>query len=257
MSQPLLNISFYKFTGLQDLPALKAELKALMAPRALRGTILLSEEGINGFIAGQAADVRALVTSLRERPEFADLEPKESWSSCFPFNRLLVKIKKEIIPMGRPDIRPHEMSGRRLAARELKRWLDEGRDVLLLDTRNDYEIAHGTFTNARTLGLSKFRQFNDRLASVRDEAEDRPVVMFCTGGIRCEKATALAVREGFNPDRVFQLEGGILKYFEEVGGAHYDGKCFVFDNRVAVDSQLAEHAREYSGHSPWSGETPA
>lgn len=257
MHQQYLNIAFYKFVALPapgaggeaGLAGLRSELRRFLAGKALRGTILLSAEGINGFLAGPEPEARALLAHLREMPPFSDLEAKESWSSDYPFNRTLVKIKREIIPMGRPDVRPHEETGRRLSPGELRQWLDEGRDLILLDTRNEYEIEHGTFEGARSLGLSKFRQFTEKLRELPPEARKKPVVMFCTGGIRCEKATALALKEGFR--EIFQLEGGILKYFEEVGGAHYQGKCFVFDNRVAVDAALAEHEGGYAGASPW------
>jgi predicted sulfurtransferase len=151
---------------------------------------------------------------------------------------MLVKVKKEIIPLGLPSVRPREKTGARLAPRELKRWLDEKRDMVLLDTRNDYEIDHGTFETAMSLRLDHFREFPERLAEVPAELRDKPLVMFCTGGIRCEKASVVAMAQGFR--EVYQLDGGILKYFEECGGEHYEGRCFVFDRRIAVGSDLAE-----------------
>lgn len=268
MHQRYLNLAFYRFVGLPapgtgdeaGLPGLRAELRRYLADKPLRGTILLSPEGINGFMAGPEPEARGLLAHLRAFPPFSGLRAKESWSSDFPFNRTLVKIKREIIPMGRPDIRPHEETGRAIPAAELRRWLDERREILLLDTRNEYEIRHGTFETASSLGLSTFRQFPRKLRELPPEARDKPLVMFCTGGIRCEKATALALKEGFR--EVYQLEGGILRYFEEVGGVHYRGRCFVFDNRVAVDSSLAEQESGYRGASPWrasagGGEDPS
>lgn len=149
---------------------------------------------------------------------------------------MLVKLKKEIIPMGRPDVSPVEMTGDRIAPVELKKWLDENRDFLLLDTRNDYEVELGTFEKAQHLNLRHFRNFAQKLDLLPPEMKDKPVVMFCTGGIRCEKATAYALKSGFK--EVYQLEGGILKYFEECRKDHYDGECFVFDHRRTVDSEL-------------------
>jgi predicted sulfurtransferase len=199
---------------------------------------LLSFEGINGFIAGSPASVGAFRQFLETRAEFGDLPYKESPSNEQPFTRMLVKIKKEIIPLGRPDVRPAETPAPRVAPKELKKWLDEGKDVVLLDTRNDYEVRLGTFEHAMDLGIATFRSFPEKLAAVREKFRDRTIVMFCTGGIRCEKAAPLALKEGFKD--VYQLDGGILRYFEECGGSHYRGDCFVFDHRISVDAQLKE-----------------
>jgi predicted sulfurtransferase len=218
-----------------------------------KGTILISAEGINGFLAGEEAAIRQFLSEIREEREFADLEVKESWSSEIPFTRMLVKIKREIIPMGRPDVRPTEFTGKRLYPAQFKQWLDENRDIVVLDTRNDYEVEAGTFEKAEHLNLKNFREFGDRLKELPNEVREKPVVMFCTGGIRCEKATALALKEGFK--EVYQLEGGILKYFEEVGGAHYRGDCFVFDDRVTVDPELRETGKGYeNGRMRWSNQ---
>lgn len=236
MPDSALNIAFYRFVDLERLPELRRELRALGSRLGLKGTIILSPEGINGFLAGPEAPVRELMSTLRSMPPFDGIEFKESRSSRVPFGRFLVKLKKEIIPFGKPEVRPARSTGRRLAARELASWLDSGKEVILLDTRNDYEISKGTFENARDLGLRRFRDFPGRLLEIPAEWREKPVVMFCTGGIRCEKATAYAALEGFRD--VYQLEGGILKYFEEVGGRHYRGDCFVFDEREALDPSL-------------------
>jgi RluA family pseudouridine synthase len=204
----------------------------------LRGTVLLSSEGINLFIAGEPANVRAFVDFLREDPCFADLAPKESFNEYQPFNRMLVKLKREIISFGFPEVVPEVRTSPKLPARELKRWLDEGRPLHLLDTRNDYEVSIGTFRNAIRLDIDHFREFPEAVAKLPESLRDEPIVMFCTGGIRCEKAGPWMEQAGFR--QVYQLDGGILKYFEEVGGAHYEGECFVFDQRVAVDPQLLE-----------------
>jgi UPF0176 protein len=242
----ILNTAFYKFCSLQDLPALRVELRDRCRLLGLKGTILISEEGMNASLAGPESSVRQLVSEFKSDPRVGDFDTKESWSEAQPFMRMFVKIKKEIIPMGRPDIRPAEFTAPRLLPRDLKNWLDQKKDVLLLDTRNEYEIEHGTFEGARTLGMGHFREFSSKLSALPLEARSKPIVMFCTGGIRCEKAAALALKENFK--EVYQLEGGILRYFEDCGSDHYQGSCFVFDERVAVDPKLrpAERALKTS-----------
>ncbi|MCX6938533.1 MAG: sulfurtransferase [Verrucomicrobia bacterium] len=240
MSAPVLNLSAYKFTPFAEaeLPALRDRLRARTAELGLRGTILLATEGINLFVAGPRPATDALIAELRTLPGLADLTPKESQSDERPFNRMLVKIKKEIIAFGQEGIDPARDPAARLEAATLKQWLDEGRPVTLLDTRNDYEIRLGTFKNALVPGIDHFRDFPAAVRRLPTELKAQPIVTFCTGGIRCEKAAPFLAREGFS--NVFQLEGGILKYFETCGGAHYEGDCFVFDRRVGVDPQLQE-----------------
>jgi UPF0176 protein len=232
-----INLSAYKFAPLENLPALRQRLFDLAHARGLKGTILLSSEGINIVVAGRRIDVDGLVVELRAVSGLEDLATKESESEEPPFNRMLVKIKKEIIAFGVEGIDPARRPAAKLPARTLKQWLDEGRAITLLDTRNDYEIRLGTFRGATPAGIENFRDFPAAVRRLPPALKDRPIVMFCTGGIRCEKAGPFMEREGFE---VFQLEGGILKYFEECGGAHYDGECFVFDRRVGVDADLNE-----------------
>lgn len=231
-----INLSAYKFTPLDGLPALRERLLALCRAGGLKGTILLSTEGINLFVAGPRVQVDALLAALRAVPGLADLAPKESESDEQPFNRMLVKIKREIIAFGVAGIDPVRRPSPRLPARTLKQWLDEGRPVTLLDTRNDYEVRMGTFRGARRAGIGHFRDFPAAVPRLPAELKAQPIVIFCTGGIRCEKAGPFMEQAGFQ--NVHQLEGGILKYFEECGGAHYDGECFVFDRRVGVDPAL-------------------
>ena len=232
------NISAYKFTPLTELKELRERLVALCKGLRLKGTILLSTEGINLFVAGPPEAVDALIAELRSIPGLAELTPKHSPSDHQPFTRMLVRIKKEIIAFGVEGINPALKTSRKLKAQELKQWLDEGRSVTLLDTRNDYEVKLGTFKGAVAAGIEHFRHFPDAVRKMPAEMKHQPVVMFCTGGIRCEKAGPFMEREGFQ--QVFQLEGGILKYFEECGSAHYEGDCFVFDQRVGVDPALQE-----------------
>jgi RluA family pseudouridine synthase len=236
--KPILNIAAYKFLPLSDLKPLRARLQALCKAWDLKGTILLSPEGINLFVAGLAAPIGLLLTELRSWPGLEDLQPKVSETGHQPFRRMLVRLKKEIIAFGVEGIDPARRTSPKLAPGELKRWLDEGRPVTLLDTRNDYEVKLGTFRNALPIGIDHFREFPDAVDKLSPELKERPIVMFCTGGIRCEKAGPFMEREGFR--NVFQLDGGILKYFEECGGAHYDGECFVFDRRVGLDPSLQE-----------------
>lgn len=234
----VVNIAAYKFVTLGELETRRAALRVRCRALSLKGTILLSVEGINMFLAGAREAIDALLCDLRGQVEFADLDVKESLSDRQPFNRMLVRVKKEIIAFGVDGIDPRRETSRHLSAKELKAWLDEGRPVTLLDTRNDYEVEIGTFENAVRIGLDEFRHFPKATKSLPAEMKDRPVVTFCTGGIRCEKAAPFLEKAGFTD--VYQLDGGILKYFEECGGEHYRGDCFVFDQRVALNPQLLE-----------------
>lgn len=232
------NIAAYQFAQLESLKALRADLLAFCKERGLKGTILLAPEGINLFIAGGAEEVGQLLDRLRRIPGLGSLEPKFSLSDHQPFSRMLVRLKKEIIAFGVEGIDPARYTSPRISAKELKRWLDDGRPVALYDTRNDYEVKLGTFKGAVAAGIGHFRDFPDAVARLPEEMKDMPVVTFCTGGIRCEKAAPFMERMGFR--EVYQLDGGILKYFEEVGSDHYEGECFVFDQRVGVDPALSE-----------------
>ena len=237
-----LNISAYKFVPLPDATELQARLAALCQLLELKGTILLAEEGINLFLAGSADAVHGFVKQLKTDPRFADLQPKESWSAQQPFKKMLVKVKNEIIRMNHPTIRPALGRAPAVSAATVKRWLDQGfddagRPVVTLDTRNAFEVDHGTFNGAIDWRIDKFTEFPQAVAAHRNELLDKTVVSFCTGGIRCEKAAILMHEMGLQ--NVYQLEGGILKYFEEVGAAHYTGNCFVFDERESLGADLS------------------
>ncbi len=234
----VLNLSAYRFTPLDGLPALKARLLEASVASGLKGTILLSPEGINLFVAGERTAVAALLQLLQAIPGLEGLTGKESLSDRQPFGHMRVKIKREIIAFGVDGIDPARKPAPKLPAHLLKQWLDEGRRITLLDTRNDYEIAHGTFRGAVPAGIRRFRDFPAAVQRLPAALKDQPVVMFCTGGIRCEKAGPLMEREGFT---VYQLDGGILKYFEECGDAHFEGTCYVFDEREGVDAALKPH----------------
>jgi len=237
----VVNIAAYKFVSLDALPALRARLLDQAALAALKGTILLAEEGINLFLAGAAEGIDAFLRTLRADPRFTDLEVKFSHSATVPFRKLLVKIKREIIRMDHPTIRPEASRAPGVDARTLARWLeagldDAGRPVVMLDTRNAFEVDEGTFRNAIDWRIERFTQFPAAVQAHRAELEGKTVVSFCTGGIRCEKAAIYMNEVGLQ--NVYQLDGGILKYFEETGGPGYDGKCFVFDERISLDPAL-------------------
>ncbi|MEJ6022702.1 sulfurtransferase [Ramlibacter sp. PS4R-6] len=230
----VLNVSAYRFVDIADPHALRAALLERARSLDLKGTILLASEGINLFLAGAPEAVRGIVA-------FLQLEAKESWSQAQPFRKLLVKVKREIIRMDTPSVQPARGRAPALDAKTARRWIgqghdDAGRPVVLLDTRNAFEVDYGTFDGAIDWRLSKFSEFPAALAARRAQLEGKAVISFCTGGIRCEKA-AIHMRDS-GLDNVWQLEGGILKYFEETGGAHFRGKCFVFDGREALDTSL-------------------
>lgn len=238
----ILNISCYKFVALPDTADLRQACLEQALARQLKGTVLIAEEGINFFLAGSAENVRGFVHWLRLDPRLADLNPKESWSATQPFRKMLVKVKREIIRMDHPSIRPSQGRAPAVTPATAKRWLDqghddEGREVVTLDTRNQFEIDHGTFENALNWGLTKFTEFPNAVLAHKDALQGKTVISFCTGGIRCEKAAIYMRNAGL--EHVYQLEGGILKYFEEVGDAHYQGGCFVFDEREALAPDLS------------------
>ncbi len=240
---PVLNISAYRFVTLPDTLALRESIRSQAADLGLKGTVLLAEEGINLFLAGTADAVRGFVAWLRRDTRFAPIEPKESWSEHVPFNKLLVKVKPEIIRMNHPQLRPEASRAPAVDALTLARWLDagqddEGRPVVMLDTRNAFEVGHGRFEGAIDWNIDKFSDFPQAVQQHADSLRGKTVVSYCTGGIRCEKAALYMADAGV--EHVLQLEGGILKYFEETGGRHYQGDCFVFDARRGVDSALAE-----------------
>lgn len=236
----IINIAAYQFATLQDLKPLREQLRTECRAWGLKGTILLSPEGINLFVAGKAAEIGHLLERLRWIPGLETLTPKYSESAQQPFKRMLVRLKKEIIAFGVEGINPALRTSPKLPAQTLKQWLDEGKPVTLLDTRNDYEVKLGTFKGAQALGIDHFRDFPEAVRKLPEALKQQPVVMFCTGGIRCEKAGPFMEQEGF--EQIYQLDGGILKYFEECRGEHYEGECFVFDQRVGVDPALRETA---------------
>jgi UPF0176 protein len=237
----ILNIAAYQFVTLAQPALLQASIAEALQRRAIKGTVLLAEEGINLFLAGPAGDIHDFLAWLKQDQRFAGLQAKESWSGAQPFRKLLVKVKPEIIRMNHPAVQPAAGRAPAVDAATLKRWLDAGHDdagrpVVTLDTRNDFEADVGTFRNAIDWRISKFTEFPEALLAHKEELAGKTVVSFCTGGIRCEKA-AIFMREA-GVENVWQLDGGILKYFEETGHAHFEGECFVFDERRALDPAL-------------------
>ena len=229
--------ALYKFVALEDYQDLRPPLSRFMESHDIRGTLLLAQEGINGTVAGSRQGIDNLLDWLREDPRLSDLDWKESLTDQMPFKRTRVKLKKEIVTMGVEGIDPRHTVGTYVSPTQ---WNDLIKDpeVLLVDTRNDYEVRVGTFQNAINPKTETFREFPDYVKEHLDPGKHKKVAMFCTGGIRCEKSTAYLKEQGF--DEVFHLQGGILKYLEEVPEANslWEGECFVFDDRVTVNHQL-------------------
>jgi len=237
----ILNLAAYHFAPIDDPEALVAAVREQAERGELRGTVLVAGEGINLFLAGAGPALHMFLDWLRADVRFASMPIKLSHSATQPFARLKVKLKREIIAFRRDEASP--LSGRapHITPEELARWLDQGHDdagrpVRLVDTRNREEVRYGTFRDALTLPIDNFTELPDALTPHREALRETTVIPFCTGGIRCEKAALWMQSAGF--EHVRQLEGGILGYFEHVGGRHYDGRCFVFDERVALDPQL-------------------
>lgn len=236
---PLVVAAFYKFTALPDYAALRAPLLQFCREQNIQGTILLAKEGINATIAGSRAGIDAVLARLRSDPRLADLEHKESAAQGRAFQRMKVKLKKEIVTLGVPGVDPTRRVGQYIAPQEWNALITEP-DVVVIDTRNMYETSIGTFRGALDPQIGSFREFPDFVRTQLDPARTPRVAMFCTGGIRCEKATAFMLDSGFK--EVYHLQGGILKYLEEVPREKglWDGACFVFDERVALGYGLDE-----------------
>jgi UPF0176 protein len=233
-------VSFYRFFDLEEPQATCAKLQLLCDENGLLGTILVASEGVNGTIAGSRDAVQAVFAWLEDTLGLeAPIEARWTDAGEAPFRRMRVKLKREIVTLGRPDIKPHESTGRHVSP---NKWneLIANPDTLVIDTRNHYEVEVGTFSNAIDPGTDSFREFPEFAEELARTERDRPLAMFCTGGIRCEKATALMLELGF--EKVSQLQGGILNYLEQVSEKEnrWNGECFVFDSRVAVDRDLAE-----------------
>ena len=234
----VVNIAGYKFEPLVDPIDLVSLYQKKCDELELKGTMLISKNGINFSLAGTQQATDTIIAFLEEDNRFLNIPLKITYSETQPFRRMKVRLKKEIISLGRKDINPRELTGERISPQDLKNLLDNKEDVLVLDTRNEYETRVGKFENAIDLNLDTFRDFPKAIESLPEDYKDKQIVMYCTGGIRCEKASAVMMKAGFA--NVKQLEGGVLDYFKETGGAYWEGDCFVFDERVALDTELNE-----------------
>ena len=236
---PYKVMAIYKFADLSDAAAIQPVLAAFCCARGIRGTLILAPEGINGTVAGSAEAIDALVAHLLADPRLVGAEIKYSGATEMPFLRMKVRLKSEIVTLRAPEANPARLVGTYVAPKD---WnaLIERNDVVLVDTRNDYEVGLGTFARALDPATKSFTEFKDFVAQNLDPARDRKVAMFCTGGIRCEKASSYLLSQGF--EEVFHLKGGILGYLEQVPQeqSRWQGECFVFDERVAVGHGLAQ-----------------
>ncbi len=241
--QPIRVAALYKFARLHAYEALRAPLAAFCCGRGIKGTLLLAHEGINGTVAGSEEAIAALIDHLQAIEGLAGLEVKYSGAAEMPFHRMKVRLKREIVTMGVEDIDPATSAGTYVAPTDWNALISDA-DTVVIDTRNAYEVSLGTFKGAVDPRTSSFREFPAWVEEHREELEGRKVAMFCTGGIRCEKATAYVKSLGLN--NVFHLKGGILKYLEDVPAEEslWQGECFVFDERVSVSHGLAEGEAE-------------
>ena len=253
----VVNIAGYKFEPLDDAIDLIPIYQQKCDDLLLKGTMLISKNGINFSVAGTQQATDSFIDFVEKDNRFLNIPLKVTYSETQPFRRMKVRLKKEIISLGRKDINPREMTGERISPEALKNILDSKEEVLVLDTRNEYETRVGKFENAIDLQLDTFRDFPEAVESLPEEYKDKQIVMYCTGGIRCEKASAVMMKAGFAD--VKQLDGGVIEYFKETGGAYWEGDCFVFDERVALDKKLneTEYIYCYICREPLSAEEKA
>ena len=253
----VVNIAGYKFEPLDNPIDLVSTYQRKCDELLLKGSMLISKNGINFSLSGTQQAIDTIVAFLEEDKRFLNIPLKVTYSDEQPFRRMKVRLKREIISLGRKDINPRKLTGERISPQDLKNLLDNKEDVLVLDTRNEYETRVGKFKNAIDLNLDTFRDFPKAIETLPEEYKDKQIVMYCTGGIRCEKASAVMIKAGFAD--VKQLEGGVLDYFKETGGAYWEGDCFVFDERVALDTKLneTEYIYCYICREPLSAEEKA
>ena len=253
----ILNVAGYKFEPLKNLDYLIPQFQNKCDELELKGSVYLSPNGINFSIAGTKENVNTYIKFIEQNPKFKDIPLKKTFSATQPFRRMKVRLKKEIISLGRDDINPKEITGEYISPQELFEIYENKKDVIVLDIRNEYETRVGAFENSIDLQLDTFRDFPSAVQTLPDEYKDKQIVMYCTGGIRCEKASAVMMKAGFSDVR--QLEGGVLDYFKETGGAYWNGDCFVFDERVALDKELneTEYVYCYICREPLSAEETA
>ena len=234
----IANITGYKFTPIDDELLLRETILKYSTDLNLKGTVLISSKGLNFSVSGTKKNIDNFIVFIHSDKRFSDVDIKITYNKYQPFRKMLVRIKKEIISMGVEEINPFQFTGQKISPKELNSKLDNNEEIVLLDTRNEYEVRLGTFKNALDLDLDSFRDFPEAIEKLREELNGKEVVMFCTGGIRCEKASALMLENGF--ENIKQIEGGVINYFKETGGKHWNGDCFVFDDRVALNKNLIE-----------------
>lgn len=246
-NNPILNLAFYKFVAIDSPRELADQVRAEADERGLKGTVLLANEGLNAMLAGEEEPARAFTSWLTADPRFEGIAVKVTRSATIPFGKLVVKVKPEIVTMRTGGVDASSKTAPHLPPEQLRDWLRGGERIRLIDTRNDYEYRLGTFKGAIDPDTTAFHEFPEWVEKHRAELEDEKVVMFCTGGIRCEKATSWMLDQGFG--EVYQLEGGVLNYFERIEDAEQDweGELFVFDDRVAVDTRGREADVELCG----------
>ena len=232
------NITGYKFIPITDRKSLQGKIQKHSNKLGLKGTVLISEKGLNFSIAGENEAIQDFIKFLRSDKRFSEIDIKTTYNDYQPFRKMLVRIKKEIISMGINEIDPFTFTGEKITPKELQDKLNNNEDIVLLDTRNEYEVRLGTFEDAVDLNLDSFRDFPKKIMSLDQKMKNKEIIMFCTGGVRCEKASALMLKNGFK--NVKQIDGGVIKYFEDTGGSYWNGDCFVFDDRVALDKNLNE-----------------
>ena len=253
----VLNIAGYKFEPLNNFEILVPEFQSVCDDLELKGSVYLSPNGINFSLAGSEESIEEYLHFMEQDKRFLDIPLKKTYSETQPFRKMKVRPKKEIISLGRDDINPRELTGGYVTSKELYSMYENNDDVIVLDTRNEYETRVGLFENAVDLQLDTFRDFPNAIEQLPEEYKDKQIVMYCTGGIRCEKASAVMLKAGFS--NVKQLEGGVLDYFKETGGKYWNGDCFVFDERVALDTELneTEYIYCYICREPLSAEEKA
>ena len=234
----IANITGYKFIPIKNELVLQETILKRSTNLNLKGTVLISRKGINFSVSGTKNNIDKFLLFIRSDSRFADVDVKITYNEYQPFRKMLVRIKKEIISMGIEEIDPFKFTGQKISPKELNKKLNNNENIVLLDTRNEYEVRLGTFKNAIDLNLDSFRDFPKEIEKLRKKLNGKEVVMFCTGGIRCEKASALMLKNGF--ENIQQIDGGVINYFKETGGRHWNGDCFVFDDRVALDKDLLE-----------------
>ncbi|MGM3305510.1 oxygen-dependent tRNA uridine(34) hydroxylase TrhO [Anabaena sp. WFMT] len=239
----LVVAALYKFVSLPDVAEMQTILLSCCQEQGIKGTILLAQEGINGTIAGSRQAIDAVLAFLRTDPRLADLEHKESYTDTPPFEKMKVRLKREIVTLGIPEVDPNEKVGTYISPQQWNDLISDP-EVTVIDTRNDYEVKIGTFKRAENPQTQIFREFPEYVSKQLDPSKHKKVALFCTGGIRCEKASSYLLSRGFA--EVYHLKGGILKYLEEIPNEEslWEGECFVFDDRIAVRQGLEEGTYE-------------